>query len=265
MGRDSFVVSEMSSRDGLSSAVLFSSDGQEVFRLRGGYFVGSDGLDLFVGCGALGRDVFVVDSEGARLDLGEIPGAALVDPEFVTSGGVTGGSAEIRGEEWGVVHRDGQWSVHTSVVRVTAMNDFGIGYGLSLDGMAVSLVDGSRFAEAGVVISVSDCGDGLLNHGGKISIWRHGGGVEAVPIRGYTRATALSWSASGSLLGFGILPNGAVQHWVYDPRVGLSVLTGVILDRELELNLVGAMNRQGDLLGVGSAGGDRYLVRLTSI
>ena len=249
-------------RDGAARAVLI--DGDEIIReLESGTYVvaGAPG-SLVVGLVGFGRGAFRLSLVGDRKDLIVPKGAACVDIDCVNSVGDVGGSIEVRGQECAVIWRGGEGEVMPELRRVTAIGEDGIAFGQDRDGSPVRLSDSAVFGGRGLVLAVNTAGDALVNSEGSVLIWKADGGVEALAIRGYVRISALGWAASGVVLGFGVTEGGAVQHWLFDQRLGLRVLTDQVLDGGLVLKDVGAIGAAGELAGTAVDGTDRYLVRL---
>lgn len=249
-------------RDGVAHAVLVEND--EIFReLEGGtYVVAGAPNSVVVGLVGYGHGAFKLKLDGDRFELAVPKGATTVDIDCVNSVGDVGGSITVRGEECAVVWRSGECDVLPRLRRITALSESGLAYGQDHDGSPVRLFDGETFGGRGTVVGVNELGDALVNSADSILIWKADGGVEAVAIRGYVRISALGWSNIGTILGFGITSGGVVQHWLFDQKIGLRVLTDQVLEGDLVIKDVGAIGAEGELAGTASNGTERFLVRL---
>lgn len=259
---DTIAATATSLRDGSARAVLVSGDAVTIELETGTYVAAGAPGTYVVGMVGFGKGGFRLTIEGGRHILPLPAGAESMDIDCVNGSGMVGGSAEIRGIECAAVWYPDGVDVMPEFKRVTAIGESGAIMAISRNGHPAHVAKGSTFATPGCAISVNGVGDALVNAGGSISVWRESGGIEAVPIRGYDRATAIGWSASGTILGFGVAKTGLVQHWLYDPRLGLTVLSGQEIHPGLTIKEVSAIGSSGTLAGTAVTQTGRFLVRL---
>jgi hypothetical protein len=253
----------ISSLDGNARAAILSNDRDLIELEVGTYLVGAARDQWAVGIEGFGKAAFLLSVDGVRSELVVPDGVSSVDIDCVNSSGVVGGSVEIRGEECGAVWRNSEFIVYPEVRTVSAIGEMGELFGNTHTGVAVRMDGMFEFAHPGRIVAVNLNGDALVSSLREISIWRSNGGIEAVAIRGYERLTALGWSDSGVILGFGMNSAGKVEHWIFDQQFGLRVLTHQALgDDGLILREVGAIGKNGELAGTAIDGTSRYLVRL---
>jgi|GEM_PF-7129425 len=248
--------------DGNARAAILSVSTEQIELEPYNFLVASAREKWAAGIEGFGQSGFILSVDGERINLALPAGATSIDIDCVNSDGVVGGSIEVRGEECGAVWREGRIELFPAIRSVTAMNDSGELFGSLHSGGAVRISGMSEYGLTGRVVAVSREGDALVSSSNEISIWKANGGVEAVAIRGYERVSALGWSDTGVILGFGMSSRGHVEHWLFDPRLGLRVLTNQELSAGLRLREVAAIGKNGELAGTAVSGSSRYLVRL---
>lgn len=245
-------------RDGSTRAVLIQSDGgSTVFESETSIVAGAP-MTFVVGMVGFGKGGFRLNAQGHRTELDLPQGANRLDIDCVNYAGLVGGSVEVQDYECAALWASDGVEVMPIYKRVTAINENGAAIGQGRDGHPVRLDSGHVFGSPGSAVAISPNGDALVNTSGALSVWRSDGGVEAVPIHGYSRVSAIGWSDSGLILGFGVSQMGAIQHWLYDPRIGLNVLTGQELAPGVVVREVSAIGSNGSVAGqVATATGPR--------
>ncbi|MFM9874015.1 MAG: hypothetical protein ACKVQS_11190 [Fimbriimonadaceae bacterium] len=259
---DQVFCTSVSQFDGIARATVLGSTLGLIELESSSHFVAVAPSKWGAGIAGFGRSSFIFSVEGERINLGVPAGVTSVDIDCVNSFGVVGGSVEVRGEQCGAIWRDGVCEVVPSLRAITAMSDASELFGILPSGAPVRLRDIAEFSGSGRIVAANMEGDALVSSQNEISIWRSTGGVEAVAIRGYERISAIDWSNRGVILGFGVNARGQIEHWLFDSKVGLKVLTNQVLDSDLRLQVVSAIGRDGTMVGIALSESDRHVVRL---
>ena len=217
---------------------------------------------MFAGHYGFGQSGFKILTDGTLIEMINPPNSMGVDIETINSRGVLGGSCNTGSEEFGVVWEERTPETYEQVRSVTFVDDDGNKFGQDHFGQPVRISENIVFGGKGTIISGTRVGDLLINSPSGIVIWHHGGSVEAVPIRGYVRYQAIGWSECKKILGFGVTPSGQIQHWIYDSKIGITVLSGVSLEDGILIKEISAISLTGKLVGTAIQNDKRYLVEL---